>query len=206
MKSDDIDWKILRGSLIIFTLTVIVSGSLVYGGLYFRSQMQLEFNRSNAAFQSISSRYLAVDEEEKLIKNFLPRFVELYNSGVIGNEQRLNWIEVLRDTGDEIRLPALSYQIDSQQVFTPGFPLNLGKYRLYSSKMTLNMSLMHEEDMFRILDKLGQEAKGIFSMVGCTIDPSGFVISESANAANVSARCDLQWYTIRLADGKPIEV
>ena len=55
--------------------------------------MLLEYNRANAAFQSISSRDLAVDEEEKLIRSYLPDFVKLHESGVIGDEQRLNWVE-----------------------------------------------------------------------------------------------------------------
>ena len=206
MKSEDIDWKILRGSLIIFVVTIIVSSSLLFGGYYFEREMQVEFNRTNAAFRSISNRYLAVDEEEKLIRSFLPRFVDLYNRGVIGNEQRLNWIEVLRNTGEEINLPSLSYQIESQKDFTPDYPLTLGRYRLYSSKMSLTMSLMHEGDLFRILNKLEQDANGIFSLPVCTINPISTEINVNASTANINAKCDLQWHTIRLADGTQIDV
>ncbi|MGK0296418.1 MAG: hypothetical protein ACI9XC_000006 [Gammaproteobacteria bacterium] len=206
MSTNDIDWKILRGSLIVFILTIIVSSSLIYGGYFFTQKMQAEFNRTNVAFMSISNRYLAVDEEEKLIRNFLPRFVGFYNEGVIGKEQRLNWVEVLRDTGEEIKLPSLSYQIDSQQVFTPGIPLTLGKYKLFSSKMSLTMQLLHEGDLFRIFDKLEEDAKGLFSISKCSITPSASSNSGNTNAANINAQCDLDWYTIRLADGQPIEV
>jgi len=207
MKSENtIDWKILRGSIIIFVLSITVSGSLAYGAFYFQRQMQLEFNRANAEFHTISNRYLAVDEEEKLIRSYLPRFVELYQSGVIGDEQRLNWIEILRSAGDEIRLPSLSYQIDSQQVFTPAFPLTMGNYRLYSSTMLLNMQLLHEGDLFRIIEALNENAKGSYSLSSCTITQSSTEISDSPNASNITARCELLWYTIRLADGRQIEV
>ena len=205
MKSEDIDWKIIRGSMIIFTVTLLISGGLIYGSYYFKNQMGLEFRRTNSAFRSISNRYLAVDQEERLIRDYLPKFVDLFQSGIIGNEQRLNWIEVLREIGDEIRLPTLSYRIDSQQEYTPDFELDLGQYTLFSSSMTLTMQLLHEGDLFKILDKLEQDAKGTFSLKSCSIKSSASEISLNPMAANVAAECELQWFTIRLASGDPIE-
>lgn len=206
MKGDNIYLKILGGSIIVFVLSIIVSGAVAYGAYYFEKQMLLEYNRANAAFQSISSRYLAVDEEEKLIRNHLPDFVKLYESGHIGDEQRLNWIEVLRAAGDEINLPSLNYQIESQQVYTPAFPLNLGKFRLYSSKMLLNMQLLHEGDLFRVLEKLDTAAKGSYSLSSCTINQTSTQISDEPDASNISVRCEVLWFTIKLATGAPIKV
>jgi len=206
MKSEIIDWKILRGALILLVLSISISGSLVYGANYFRQQMQMEFNRANAAFRAISTRYLTVDEEEKLVRSYLPRFVQLYQGGIIGNEQRLNWIEVLRAIGDEYKIPSLSYQIESQQVYTPGYPLNMGRYRLNSSNMLLIMQLLHEGDLFRIFEKLNENAKGSYTLKSCNISQSVQGISEIGNAANVLVRCELQWFTIQLADGTQIEV
>ncbi len=205
MKARDIDWKILRGGLIALTVSLAVSSSLVYGGNYFRTQMLQEFNRANAQFRSISSRYLAVDEEEKLIRTYLPRFVELYKRGVIGTEQRLNWIEMLRTSGEEMRIPSLSYQIESQQVYNPAYSLNMGRFRLYSSKMSLNMTLLHEGDLFRLLAVLDEKVQGRYSLASCRISQAASEITDNPDAGNIMVRCDLQWYTIRLADGKPID-
>jgi len=201
-----IDWKLLRGSIIVLVLSLSVSASLAYAANYFQQQMLREFNTANAAFRSISTRYLTVDEEEKLVRSYLPRFVQLYQNGIIGNEQRLNWVEVIRATGDEYGIPALSYQIESQQVYTPGYPLNLGRYSLHSSKMLLNMQLLHEGDLFRIFEKLDENAKGSFTLTSCSVNQSVQSITDSPNAGNISVRCELQWFTIRLADGSQIEV
>ena len=96
MKREDLDWSQIRGALITLVLSVSICGALVWSSYYFRDKMRLEFNRNNAQFQNISNRYLAVDEEEKLIRHFYPRFLELFARGVIGKEQRLGWIETLR--------------------------------------------------------------------------------------------------------------
>ena len=206
MKSDNIYLKVLGGSITFFVISIVVSLAMVFGSNYFQKQMLLEFNRANSSFQSISSRYLAVDEEEKLIRSYLPDFVKLHESGVIGDEQRLNWVEALRTAGDTIRLPSLSYQIDSQQEYTPPFKLTLGKFKLYSSKMMLNMQLLHEGDLFRILESLDKNARGSYSISSCALGQSSTQITDEADASNISARCELIWLSIRLADGKPIKV
>ena len=199
MKYSDIDWKILRGAIAILVVSISVAGTLIYLTMYFQDRMHREFTRNDLRFQSISKRYLAVDEE------YYPRFIELYNKGVIGKEQRLNWIEVLRTAGMQIQVPTLSYQIESQDTYMPSYSVTLGRFKLYSSKMTLNMRLLHEGDLLNILNRLNKNAKGIYSLNSCRLSQNG-VIVESADAPNINAECDLQWFTIKLANGKDINV
>jgi len=205
MQRSDIDWKILRGSIITLVVSIAVSGFMVYGSRYFKARMYQEYTRNDARFQAITSRYLAVDEEEKLINQYYPRFVELYKKGVIGKEQRLNWIEVLRNTGMKYHIPTLNYQIKSQEAYTPGYSVMLGRFKLYSSKMTLNMRLLHEGDLFTILDSLNSNARGIFSLDHCRLSRSG-EIKKSADKPNINAQCEMQWFTIDLASGQDINV
>jgi hypothetical protein len=205
MMYSDIDWKILRGAITILVLSITIAGTMIYLSMYFQNRMHREFTRNDLRFQSISKRYLAVDEEEKLIKKYYPRFMDLYRKGVIGKEQRLNWIEVLRTAGMQIHIPTLTYQIESQDTYKPSYSVVLGKFRLYSSKMTLNMRLLHEGDLFNILNRLNNNAKGIFSLSSCRLSQNGKIV-ESADAPNINAECDLQWFTIKLANGKDINV
>jgi hypothetical protein len=205
MKREDFDWKILRGSIVVLVVSIVVSGILVYGSYYFQKQMNRDYSRNDARFQSISRRYLAVDEEEKLIKEYYPRFIELYNKGVIGKEQRLNWLEVLRTTGLEMVVPGLSYQIKSQDTYTPSYSVTLGHFKIFSSKMTLNMRLLHEGDLFGILNRLDENAKGIYSLNSCQLSQRGSIV-ENADAPNINAVCELQWFTINLASGKDLNI
>jgi len=205
MTHDDIDWKILRGSIITLVASIAVSAFMLYGSFYFQKTMYREFSRNDARFRTVSSRYLAVDGEEKLIRQYYPRFIDLYKKGVIGKEQRLNWIEVLRKTGMDMHVPSMNYQIKSQDAYTPSYSVTTGRFKLYSSEMTLNIRLMHEGDLFSILDRLNQDAKGIFSLNSCRMSPNGTIV-EKAGAPNINADCDLQWFTIKLASGKDIHI
>jgi len=207
MKHDFIDWGVMRGALILVILAMVICGSLIGGSLYFKKKMDLEFRRNNTVFQSNSHRYLAVDEEEKLIREYYPRFIDLYNYGEIGQERRLDWIETLRSAGVEIKLPSLSYTIESQKTFAPKFTVNMGRYRLYKSDMSLKMQLLHEGDLFRILSELDSKAKGLYRVSNCKLNNNiKGTLTDAPDAANVSADCLLEWFTLKLADGTDIEV
>lgn len=206
MKREDLDWPVLTGALVTLLVSVVVSGALIGGGFYFQKQMLLDFTRNNAQFQAISQRYLAVDEEEKLIRKFYPRFLELYNNGVIGKEQRLNWLEVLRESGDKVRLPGLSYEIKSQELYVPQFSANLGRYQLFNSRMSLSMQLLHEGDLVSVLETLDSRAAGTYSVSECRFSKASTVIDMNPRKGNIMTKCDLNWFTIKLADGKEIKV
>lgn len=206
MRREDIDWTILRRALVILVISIALCSTLIVASFYFQKQMLLEYNRNNANFRSISSRYLSVDEEEKLIKNYLPKFTTLFHNGVIGPEQRLNWIEVLRKTGQEMKLPVLNYQIESQKAYMPEFSVDLGKYNIYHSRMILTMQLLHEGDLFNIIKVMNEKAKGIYRITSCQLSQMVKEIQDDPAHGNVSATCDLDWYTIKLQDGSDIDV
>ncbi len=206
MKRSDLDWSVLRGSLAIFFMCLIISAGLLVGSFYFKDNMHKEYMRNNAMFHSVSNKYFAVDEEEKLIKKFYPLFIDLYNEGVIGRERRLNWIEVLRNAGEEIKIPGLNYEIRSQEVYKPGFSVKMGKYKLYSSVMNLNMQLLHEGDLFRLFEILDKNALGAYNVSNCTMSAKSKQISDDPESGNLIVRCELIWHTIKLANGKELKV
>lgn len=207
MQRNFIDWLQIRGSLILLILAMLICGSLIGGSLYFKGRMDQEFRRNNAIFQSNSKRYLAVDEEEKTIREYYPKFINLYNYGEIGQERRLDWIETLRRAGVDIKLPSLSYSIESQKAFVPNFVLNMGRYRLFKSDMSLKMQLLHEGDLFNLLNELDSSAKGLYRVSNCKLNNNvkGKLIDDP-DTANVTANCLLEWFTLKLADGTEIKV
>ena len=206
MKREDVDWRILSGALIILVISIALCTSLVIGSFYFEKRMQVEFDRNNAQFKEVSNRYLAVDEEEKLINTYFPKFKELVHNGAVGSEQRLNWVETLRQSGQEMKLPTLNYQIESQKVYMPDFPVVLGKYNLYRSRMTLTMQLLHEGDLLKIIKILDENARGTYSVSSCQLTQMQKTIQDTALQGNISAKCNFDWYTIKPQDGSEIDV
>jgi hypothetical protein len=206
MRPEHIDWSFLKGAVIMLGVSVFAGGTLVGGSYYFKQQMQAEFTENHKSFQVISSRYLALDEEERLIREYYPKLAELNRRGFVGREQRLDWIETLRDASAQIRLPSLQYQILSQQEYSPGIPLNLGGYKLYSSTMKLSIGLLHEGDLIRLLDELNREADGLYTVSSCKLLRIGKTIEFNPKRNNLVAECELSWFSIKPASGKELKL
>lgn len=206
MEKDGIDWSILRGSIILLCTCLVISGALVGGSYYFNKNMSKQLKRNKSVFQSISRRYLDVDQEEKLLQDYYPQFVELYDRGVIGREKRLNWIEALRQSGEKIKLPSLKYSISSQEAYVPEFTINYSGYSLYRSSMDLSLGLLHEGDLFKLFNYIDRTADGAFTISECKFRMNGGQIKFEKDYANLSAVCSLHWITIDLAGGNRIEI
>ena len=205
-KDNKIDWSILKGAMILFSICLVLSSSLSIWSYYFNSKLSKELKQNKVLFQSISRRYLDVDQEEKLLQEYFPQFVSLYNRGIIGREKRLNWIEALRQSGEKIKLSGLRYSINSQEEFNPEFPVNYGGYTIYRSSMELNLGLLHEGDLFTLLNYIDKKAEGSYTISECTFNKAGGQIVFEKNQTNITATCVLNWLTIDLANGNRIEI
>jgi hypothetical protein len=206
MTRDELDWSVIKFSTIIFTAILLVSIALIVGSWTFKEDMFREYNKNKALFNSISQRYLAVDEDEKVIRQHYPEFIALYKKGLVGREHRLNWIETLRASSERIKLPGLTYGISPQETYTPGFNINLGRFALYSSAMKLNIGMLHEGDLSRLIIDLNEHADGMFTITECRFTRSSATLIERHDAKNVTANCKLEWLNIRMADGSEIKL
>ncbi len=196
----NIDWSVLKLSLIMFAIIVVISGSMLTASYYFNANMEKEYKQNKNQFQSISRRYLDIDQEEQLLLDYYPKFVKLYNEGLIGREKRLNWIEALRKSGEKVDIPKLSYSIESQAEFIPGYTIDYSGYKLYTSRMELMLGMLHEGDIFNLLNELNSNAKGMYTVNECSFRKSGSGIEFRKDYINVDTVCTLQWITINLPD------
>ncbi len=205
-QKSNIEWSIIRGSIVIFFLSAAIAAGLISFTYYFRDDQLVDFQKNKSQFQAISQRYLAVDQEEKNIREYYPDYSGLYADGVIGREHRLNWIEVLRNAGKEIKLPSVDYEISSQTEYDNAFPLTKGNYKVFVSSMSLNLKLLHEGDLLRLVEKLNQKAIGLFSIRECEMNRKNTVIKRSANTTNIDAKCIIDWYSIKKFDGTELSI
>ncbi|WP_373991968.1 hypothetical protein [Duganella sp. BuS-21] len=146
------------------------------------------------------SRYAQVDNEKRDIRNFQQRFVALRQRGLIGDERRLAWLDAIRQTQEQLKLPPLSYEIEPQQVVTLEAPLDLGEFQLRGSRMHLHMELLHELDLFNFFVNLRDNS--YFAVQDCSIKRLG-VVAGTPGASTLGADCTLNWITLNTAPKAP---
>ena len=199
-----IDWSVLRSAIIAFIISLTISASLIAGTWYYKDNMEMKYNIDKKRFQTVSNQYLAVDQEEKLVKQYYPEFINLYNHGIIGQERRLNWIEILQGSSERSKFISLRYEIDPQAQYTPDFTLNYGIFKLFNSSMKLNMDLLHIGDLRKLINDLDRKAQGIYNITGCKLKRTGGGQFELTIKPNIAAECELHWFNIKRSDGSDI--
>ena len=98
-----------------------------------------------------------------------------------------------------LRLPTLDYSLDPQETFVrPGFQLKRG-VSVMSSPMDLNIGLLHEEDMFALLEGLRLSIQNLFTVDSCSISRAGPVgTSLDTRGTNLESQCSIRWVTINV--------
>ena len=191
----------LRGAITLFGIALLAAGLLSLTGYYFQREAAAEFNQGKARFESERRRYLALGEQAALLKAHYSEFARLYRRGVLGPEQRLNWLETLGQAGLKSGLPRLDYEIGARQAIQPDYAPAHGAYQIYKSEMRLGLGLLHEADLLRVFDYLDRNARGHYTVRKCSFRGSEGPLQMTAGAVNLTVDCELEWLTINLPDG-----
>jgi hypothetical protein len=154
-------------------------------------------------------------KERNDIVKYLPVLRELEARSVYGEEKRLEWVEQLRAI--EKRWPGISikYDISPQKILpkagTQGNPppLPIGaklpngepvkNFAVFSTDMKLTLSLLHEGDIFAIVDELKAAKLGLFTVKQCNFKrPSNADAIETPDyiGSALDVDCYLNWVSM----------
>ena len=142
-------------------------------------------------------------QSNKIIDEYENRYLDLVKNNIVGEEDRLDWLENIQAIANARNIPSVKYDLSSQQLVEDQTGQHRAKgLKIYRSDMTLDMKMAHEGDLFAILNALQEKAKGLFVVDQCNVEK--LAGSVNTNNINMSARCELGWYTFKLVenDGK----
>lgn len=188
---DELD--LVRRPLTIFLATLAVS-LLLAGALgWLRAQQDAALDQATRARQAASSQFQNIETEKHEIRIFQPRFEALQRAGLVGSENRLAWIEAIKQSQSSRRLPSVAYDIEPQQPLAMGAPHAFGDYELRASRMRLQMGLIHELDLFNLLGDL--RAAGRYTVQDCKLKRTE-AAPEAALAPRLAGDCTLIWVSL----------
>lgn len=196
MTKRNFDWSVMRNTSIFFLLAILISAGLVFASYHYMYEKQISYDDANNDFKTQSRKYLTIDEQEQMISEYLPPYNELIQSGIIGDEHRLNWAENIRTISRQIDIPSLRFSIKPRKLHELEVSLNTGQFSIYASRMSLDMGLLHEVDLIRFLDLLRKYAKGLFTTDSCILRMSSRELRKVYGSVNITAKCELSWLTL----------
>jgi hypothetical protein len=149
-----------------------------------------------AQLKEARSRFQRSGEERDLIVRFLPAFEELRTRGLIGPEERINWLEALRTANQKAQMFGAEYQISTQQPYPYAQELNAARLGMAQSLMKLNLRLVHEGELMRFFHLLENQNVGAFDINQCVLQRANNGTEPGAAQPNVRAECELAWITM----------
>jgi len=168
---------------------------------YFAADRYLQATKQQRAAVSaqrseVQGRLDRANEEEREIKANLQQYQALEARGITSEEKRMDWIDTLAAIKSERRLFNINYSIEPQKPLDyPGFGAGGGAYFM-SSRVKINLQLLHEEDLLNFIDDLARRSKLHLSARSCNIlrtdRGSGTVL-----APRLQAECVFDLITIR---------
>ena len=141
------------------------------------------------------SKLQRVRGEESEIKQKSALFNQLQARGMVGEEQRLEWVELIKEIRDKRRLIDLQYEFAPQRSLDNSAPGN--GYAFYASTMKVQLKLLHEEDLTRFVDDLRRQAKALIQVKSCNVSRLPRNETEGSVVAQLQADCLIDWLTLQ---------
>ena len=196
-----IDWVYLKFALIMIVIACSVSAALLVSTMTIFFQAEEHYLALASQKDQLKEKYIKTVEDAVIIDEYFKRYNKLVSAGIAGDENRLDWVEIVRSVAVKMKLPSIRYDISVQTPFNANYLTNMGSLAVYTSPMHLQLELAHEEELLHLFADLNQNAKGLFHVDSCHLTRNGEDIALRMERPNVSASCDLSWFTIRKNDG-----
>ncbi len=194
---NSIDWFYLKQPIIVLLASILIFVLLILGGYQYEKMQNEEYQKAVSTLRSTHKIYNNMVNDIDLLDQYRSLYSDYKSSGLVGKERRLSWIESLESTNGVLRLPILTYDLNPQEKFLrPGFKAKRG-VAVNSSPMDLSMGLLHEEDLFALLEGLRLSIRNLFTVDSCSINrPSPVSSSLDTQKSNLTTKCTIRWVTI----------
>lgn len=195
--------KPLQKQLLIFIVCLLLAAVVI-----FLSYTTLQTARENRTAQqqtldAAKDRYYLAVERKAILDKFTGRYAVLPQKNIVGEENRLSWVDAIETIAEQLQLPYLKYRIEKrQQLDDKSLKKSFPGIDVFYSSMTLEMQLLHEGDLYRLLDQLQTRSDGLFDVQRCSIHKNKAVrgsVLQNRSSKNFSSVCVLNWYTLQAA-------
>ena len=187
---------VLRRSLFTFVIVVIASTTAVVGSDMVMDDTYKDEQSEKRAMRIWKNKIDGSRESNRIIGEYENSYIDLVKNSVVGEENRLSWFETIQATTNARGMPSVKYNVSSQRLLESSGAYTSAGLQVYRTKMTLDIKMAHEGDLFVMLNNLENRAKGLFSVDKCDVERMSFK-NLIVNENKMKAYCELSWYTFK---------
>jgi hypothetical protein len=192
------DFKRLRVHAgIAVALLALGAGAIVASDSHLRRSVDAR-ETAKAQRATAQERVSKVSEEEREIRESLIFYQRMQRQGMIGQENRLDWIDAIARIKSQRKLFEIKYSIEPQKPLDyPGIvPAKSADFVV--SRMKLDMLLLHEEDLLNFLSDLRATGRFHVSVRRCSVSriERGAVAPGQALQPRLRSECHIDLITV----------
>ena len=192
------DWPFILRNTMRPLLSAAIAVAVLVGVMWMHSKQQQEYSNLSTSYRTVRSDFDQLIAEQRMVARYQRRYDRFKESGFVGPESRLDWIETLRTTSEALSLPRVSYSIEPQLEVDP--PIKSGRHsnniQIRVSRAQLQFGLNHEGDLLRFFDELQRQAPGLIKVDECDLSWQADTRVALVAGTNLAASCSLQIYSV----------
>lgn len=196
------DFASMRLPMAVLVAVLVVSVLIIKTSSMQHAAAETQLRTQDQALKEARQRHEHSGLERQAIMEYLPAYRSLEQEGLVGKEQRIEWIESLRTANKQAGLFGVAYQIEARKPFSmTGLDGTAAQY-VHQTQMKLSFGLVHEGDLMRFLDTLSLQKSGLYLLKRCAVGRLARNDNPGPRQANLNAECDLAWLTIEPPEAK----
>jgi hypothetical protein len=186
--------KHLSMALAITGLSLIVSASLLLYSYYQKQTLQQQRQAQQQQLALYQQQYQTRLSEQRFIKQYWPVYQSMLQDGYIGEERRDVWLQALAQAQQSQHLFAAEFELgpsEPYQIATLADAKNIVR-----SVMHISLPMLHEEDLFKLIQSMRQNIKQAWVLRQCEI--TRLNSDENSLAPHLRAQCELDWLSLAM--------
>lgn len=205
MKLTITDIPLLRWSILTACLSILISTTIIYSSSAYTSNAQENLNKARKLRNDARTRLTAAHEDRDNMSIYSSEYGILVNRKIIGDEQRLDWIEGMERLRQKNLVWNFRFNIAPQKKYSQKSQIDSGNFDILYSEMGLQFDLLHEAQLVDFFAALPKHVQGWYQLEGCTLMRSGTtqVNSSISSKPQLSADCTGGWITLKNRNALP---
>ena len=198
MKFSKSDFMLMRWSILAVCVSVLASVIVLYGsGEYAKKAQNDKLNAQNM-LNDARNRLTTAYQDENNITIYANEYGALIGNKIIGDDQRLDWMEGLEKIRQQNLVLNFHYSIAPQKKYDLQPPIESGNFDIHYSEMKLQFDLLHEAQLLRFFEALRANIKGWYQLNGCTLQRNAAIPGFGENGEpQIKAECGGGWITLK---------
>lgn len=187
------DFPTIRKASMTLAICLTIAALMIFSSRYYLHQQEQNRQLAQLELTQAHEKYSEATTERNNIRDYRQQYLRLVELGFVGEEKRLDLIELIRTTQETSRLMPITYTLAPQQTVEIDPSIFTSELTLHASKLVLNMGILHELDIFTLMKSL--RSQFTLSPQSCLLKASDVVI-DTVLAPKLQVECSLYLLTM----------